>query len=191
MLTLTNGTIKKVLIGAGVVVVLIIGGILVYNHFQDSGTPVQMQYEGTTKPEELKKTLDIDTGTSVELASKIKDTQTGNVAPNVTYYVTAPTVQQAADDTTKAIKEGATTLPTAALEKTDRTVVTADEDQQKVDVYKINLRNNHKIKAGMLYVEGDKPYLGLGYQAGRVEAMVYGNMDGKKSAAVNYTLKEW
>ena len=68
--------------------------------------------------------------------------------------------------------------------------MTANTDQQKVDVYKINLRNNHKIKAGILYAD-DKAYAGIGYQAGRVEAMVYMSADGKKVGAVNYIVKEW
>lgn len=53
--------------------------------------------------------------------------------------VTSPSVQQGAIDTAGAIKRKDESLPKEALEKTDRTAVVANTDQQKVDVYKVNL----------------------------------------------------
>ena len=86
---------------------------------------------------------------------------------------------------------GKPTVPAAAAEKTDRTVVTADTDRQKVDVYKINLRRSHKIKAGIMTADG-KTYGGIGYQAGKWEGMIY-TRSGRKvdAAAITYTLAEW
>lgn len=91
----------------------------------------------------------------------------------------------------KDIQAGKPTVPAAAAEKTDRTVVTADTDRQKVDVYKINLRRSHKIKAGIMTADG-KTYGGIGYQAGKWEGMIY-TRSGRKvdAAAITYTLAEW
>jgi len=192
MLTLTNGTIKKVLIGIGVVIVLIGGGVLIYEHFHhNTSAPIQMNYADTTNPDVIKSDLAVDTNTATQITKEIQKIHDGDTTSTVTYYTPASTVQEATTKTTNAISAGDTSLPSAATEKTDRTIVTADEENQKVDVYKINLRNNHKIKAGTLLVEGDKPYVGVGYQAGRFEAMTYINADRKRATAVNYTLKEW
>jgi flagellar biosynthesis protein FliP len=83
------------------------------------------------------------------IVKEIQYIQNGTTPLNVTYYVQSPTVEKVTKQTADAINKNDTSLPAAATEKTDRTVVTANTDQQKVDVYKINLRNNHKIKAGV------------------------------------------
>lgn len=150
-----------------------------------------VKYEDTTNDDKIEKKLDVDSKTAGQIVEKIEYIHDGKTTPDVTYYVQAPTVEKAAEQTADAINSNDESVPAAVTEKSDRTVVTADTENQKVDVYKINLKNNHKIKAGVMYAEGDKPYAGIGYQAGRVEGMVYVNADGQKSGAVNYTIKEW
>jgi hypothetical protein len=108
----------------------------------------------------------------------------------VSYTVEAPTVESAAEKVTDQIKTGDTTIPKAAAAKTDRTAVVADTDKQKVDVYKINLRNNHKIKAGISYIDS-KAYADVGYQAGRVEVIGHYGGENRNGVSVMYTLKEW
>lgn len=153
--------------------------------------PITVKYEDSTNPEKMKKALGVDTGTSREITRQIERIHDGDVRPVVTYTVEAPTVEAAATETTKSIKEGDARLPAPALEQTDRTVVTPDTGKQKVDVYKINLRNNHKIKSGLLSADG-KTYLGAGYQAGRWEGMVYTRSGkGIDAASVSYTIKQW
>lgn len=153
--------------------------------------PLTVKYEDSTNSEKMKKALDIDAGTSREITREIERIHDGDTQPIVTYTVEAPTVEAAATETAKAIKEGDARLPAPALEQTDRTVVTPDPNRQTVDVYKINLRNNHKIKAGMLSADG-KTYLGAGYQAGRWEGMVYTRSGrGVDAASVSYTIKQW
>ena len=150
-----------------------------------------VKYEDSTNSEKMKKALGIDSGTSREITREIERIHDGDVRPIVTYTVEAPTVDAAATETAKAIKEGDARLPDPALEQTDRTVVTPNTDKQTVDVYKINLRNNHKIKAGLLSADG-KTYLGAGYQAGRWEGMVYTRSGrGIDAASISYTIKQW
>ena len=81
-------------------------------------------------------------------------------------------------------------LPKVATEKSDRTAVVANTDEQKVDVYKINLNKEHKIKAGVTVID-KKMYETIGYQAGRVEML--GHFEGIqfKGGSVLYTVKAW
>ncbi|WP_427113009.1 hypothetical protein [Megasphaera sueciensis] len=188
---------KKTIACVAVVAVLLGGGLYFYLHHEKVAqeAPKVMKYQDTTNSGKLKNTLDVDDNTAGQLVKEIEYIYDGKVAPETTYYVTAPNLEKAADDTASNIKTTMATgkntnnLPTAAVEKTDRTVVTANTDQQQVDVYKINLRNNHKLKGGVLYHDNGLS-VGAGYQAGKWEGMVYVG-HGKPDYAVNYTWKEW
>ena len=100
--------------------------------------PLTVKYDDSTNSEKMKKALGVDSGASREITREIERIHDGNVQPVVTYTVEAPTVEAAATETAKSIKEGDARLPALALEQTDRTVVTPDLNKQKVDVYKIN-----------------------------------------------------
>lgn len=153
--------------------------------------PIVMPQEQTTDTQAVKKQLGVSQNTAEKITKEIHYIQTGETQPSVTYYVTAPTVETAAEKVAADIKDGQPTVPKEAAQKSDRTVVTADKDKQKVDVYKINLNKSHKIKAGVMTADG-KTYGGIGYQAGKWEGMVY-TRSGKKIEAVSitYTLAEW
>ena len=157
---------------------------------QPSDEPVRMRFTDTTDKNSVKKDLRVTDKEAAQIVTKIEHIHDGKTAPNVSYYVTAPNLTTAADRTEQAIKNNDSQIPKAARVKSDRTVVTVDEKQQKVDVYKINLRNNHKIKAGGTYIDG-KPYLSIGYQAGRIEGIVHTDGTGVRGGTVMYTIKEW
>jgi len=161
------------------------------NHVkQPLDEPVRMRFPDTTDKNTVKKDLRVSDREASEIVTKIERIHDGKTAPNVSYYVTAPNLNAAADRTEQAIRKNDIQIPKAARAKSDRTVVTVDEERQKVDVYKINLRNNHKIKAGGTYIDG-KPYLSIGYQAGRVEGIVHTDGTGVQGSTVLYTIKEW
>ena len=153
--------------------------------------PLTVKYEDSTNSEKMKEAWDVDSGASREITREIERIHDGDVRPVVTYTVEAPTIEAAAMETAKNIEQRDTRLPKQAVEKTDRTVITPDPNKQTVDVYKINLRNNHKIKVGVLQVDG-KTYGGAGYQAGRWEGMVY-TRDGRQidAGSIMYTIKQW
>ena len=153
-------------------------------------SPVRMRFSDTTDKIAVKKNLHVDDKTAGELVTRIERIHEETVSPNVTYYVSAPDLQTAADTTEVSIRNKDPRLPKEAVANSDRTVVTVDDTKQKVDVYKINLRNNHKIKAGGTYIDG-KPYLSIGYQAGRVEGIAHADQTGVKGGTIMYTLKEW
>lgn len=157
---------------------------------QPSETTTRMQFSDTTDKNSVKKDLHVSDREAAEIVTKIERIHDGKTAPNVSYYVTAPNLNAAADRTEQAIRKNDSQIPSAARAKSDRTVVTVDEENQKVDVYKINLRNNHKIKAGGTYIDG-KPYLSIGYQAGRVEGIVHADGTGVRGGTLLYTIKEW
>lgn len=161
------------------------------NHVkQPLDEPTRMRFLDTEDKNSVKKDLRVSDREAAEIVTKIERIHDGKTAPNVSYYVTAPNLTTAADKTEQAIRKNDSQIPSAARAKSNRTVVTVDEERQKVDVYKINLRNNHKIKAGGTYIDG-KPYLSIGYQAGRIEAVAHADQTGLKGGTVLYTIKEW
>ena len=157
---------------------------------QPSKSTTRMQFSDTTDKNSVKKDLRVSDKEAAEIVTKIERIHEGTTRPNVSYYVTAPNLTAAADKTEQAIRKNDSQIPLAARAKSDRTVVTVDDERQKVDVYKINLRNNHKIKAGGTYIDS-KPYLSIGYQAGKVEGIVHTDGTGVRGCSLMYTVKEW
>lgn len=162
--------------------------------------PVVMTQEETQDTRELRDSLDISTANAAALEKRITAIQAGQRTPSTTYYVTAPTVERAATVVERQIRTDDAALPMAAREKTDRTVVTPitkdkdgkdlPPDQQKVDVYKINLRKDHRIKAGATMIDG-KELMTVGYEQGRFEALAHFDGGKYKGATVMYNVAEW
>lgn len=162
--------------------------------------PAVMTQEQTQDVKALRTQLDISKSNAEALQRRLADVQAGQRAPTVTYHVTAPTVERAAQVVERQIKTDDPTLPRAAREKSDRTVVapiTKDKDgkdlpqvEQKVDVYKINLRKDHRIKAGASIVDG-KALMTVGYEQGRFEALAHFDGSHYKGATVTYNIIEW
>lgn len=169
-------------------------------HEAEQGKPAVMTQEETQDARKLKDRLDISTANAAALEKRITAIQAGQRAPSTTYYVTAPTVERAATVAERQIREDSPTLPRAAREKSDRTVVTPitkDKDgkdlppaEQKVDVYKINLNKAHKIKAGVTQID-TQTYWTAGLQLGRLEGLVHGQSTKVKGGSVMYTVAEW
>ncbi|WP_302815467.1 glycoprotease [Selenomonas flueggei] len=159
-----------------------------------------MTQEETQDTAALRAQLDISRANANTLQKRLADVQAGQRAPTVTYHVTAPTVERAAQVVERQIREDDPMLPRAAREKSDRTVVTPitkDKDgkdlppaEQKVDVYKINLRKDHRIKAGASVIDG-KALMTVGYEQRRFEALVHFDGGRYKGATVTYNIIEW
>ena len=162
--------------------------------------PAVMTQEETQDTEALRNQLDISRANANALQKRLAEAQAERRAPTTTYYVSAPTVERAAQVVERQIREDAPTLPRAAREKSDRTVVTPitqDKDgkdlppaDQKVDVYKINLRKDHRIKAGITQID-TQTYWTAGVQLGRWEGLVHGQAGKVKGGSVMYTVAEW
>lgn len=162
--------------------------------------PAVMTQEQTQDVRALRAQLDISKSNAETLQRRLAEAQAGQRAPTTTYYVSAPTVERAAQVVERQIKTDDPTLPRAAREKSDRTVVTpitkdADgkdlpPEEQKVDVYKINLRKDHRIKAGITQID-TQTYWTAGVQLGRWEGLVHGQAGKVKGGSVMYTVAEW
>ena len=162
--------------------------------------PATMMQEQTQDVKALRTQLEISKSNAEALQRRLAGVQAGQRAPTVTYYVTAPTVERAAQEVERQIREDAPTLPRAARAKSDRTIVTSitqDKDgkelppeEQKVDVYKVNLRKDHRIKAGASVIDG-KALMSIGYEQGRLEALAHFDGGRYKGATVMYNIAEW
>ena len=174
-------------------VVFFVIAMTVYIHKEEKRDtrPVVVKYDDSTDSDKISKEIHVSPTAAKEITHEIERIHDGNVAPSASYYIEAPTIEKAAEETATAIEKKDPDLPVAAVAKSDRTVVTPNPVKQKVDVYKINLKDNHKIKAGMMSADG-KPYFGIGYQAGRVEGMLYTRTGRTVDAAsLTYTIKQW
>lgn len=111
--------------------------------------------------------------------------------PVATYYTQAPTLHDAAVITKNAIKEKSPNVPKEAIEKSDRTAVVENIDENKVDVYKINLNKAHRIMGGVTVMETGKVYETIGYQAGDFQSLAH--FEGKhfKGASALYAFAKW
>ena len=162
--------------------------------------PAVMTQEQTQDTAALRAQLDISKSNAETLQKRLAEVQSGQRAPTTSYYVSAPTVERAAQVVERQIREDDPTLPQAAREKSDRTVVTPitedkdgkdlPADQKKVDVYKINLRKDHRIKAGASVIDG-KALMTIGYEQGRFEALAHFDGGRYKGATVTYNIIEW
>ena len=162
--------------------------------------PAVVTQEQTRDAKALQQQLDISRANAEALRQQLAAVQAGQRTPSATYYVTAPTVERAATIVERQIKADDPALPMAARERTDRTVVTPivkgvdgkelPPDKQKVDVYKINLRKDHRIKAGATMVDG-KAYATVGYEQGRFEALVHFDGVQVHGGSVMYNIVEW
>lgn len=132
---------------------------------------------------DLQSELTISKQNAEMLADQIKAAIAGKSQPIVTFVQPAPSVEQAATKVQERINTGDTTLPSAALAKTDRTVVTPQEvknsngtTEYKVDVFKTNLYKNWEVSAGYGRHGGDT----------YVPIEVQRNFDKVHSASIEY-----
>ena len=180
---------KWAVIGAILLLALTIAAGLVYYYDQQKEeAPKVMTTEQIKDPDAVAKEVHVSQPAAREIVREIE--RTSGEAPAITYYVQSPSLGKAAETVQRQIETKSPEAPVGVLAKSDRTIVTADKQLNKVDVYKINLRKAHKLKAGMTYVN-DKAYLSAGYQAGRWEGLAHFNQNGFQGATLMYTIKEW
>ena len=121
--------------------VALIAGAVYWHNLNESRhqQAVMLTQEALQNINTLQNKLHVSEQNAQALQAEIKKINSGQVQPVTNYYVQAPTVQAGAEKVQQQINNNDHTLPPAALEKTDRTVVTPNTDKQKVDVYKIDL----------------------------------------------------
>ena len=122
---------------------------------------VVLKQEQLEQAQELGKALHISQMNAKELQAAydaLKDKP-----PVASFTVSAPSLEVAAEQVAERINKQDTTLPPAALKKTDRTAVVKNDTEYKVDVLKINLDKAWELSAGVGSHRGDT-YIPLGVQ---------------------------
>ena len=189
-------TRKQIIISVLCVLVLAVVAVLAYRYHAGTQEALRqaqaMTEEQARDAETLRERLRISEGQAQQLARAVERAQEGKVQPVTHVTVTAPTVERAAAQVQERINRNDKTLPPAALEKTDRTVVAPQPDNKdyQVGVYKINLDKRRKIKAGVTQVD-NHTYWTAGLQVGRWEALAHGQGGDVKGGSVIYTVAEW
>ncbi len=175
-------------VSALLLVLTIAAGLVYYYDQQKEEAPKVLTTEQVKDPDVVAKEVHVSQPAAQTIVREIE--RTSGEAPAITYYVQSPNLDRAAQTVQRQIETKSPEAPAGVTAKSNRTIVTADKQLNKVDVYKISLKKAHKLKAGMTYV-GDKAYLSAGYQAGRWEGLAHFDGSGFQGATVMYTIKEW
>ena len=122
---------------------------------------VVLQQEQLEQSQELGKNIHISQMNTKELQAAYDALK---AKPTVaSFTVNAPLIEVASAQVAERINKQDTTLPPAALEKSDRTAVVKNDTAYKVDVLKINLDKSWELSAGVGSHQGDV-YLPVGLQ---------------------------
>lgn len=113
----------------------------------------------------LKNKLEISEQNAIELQKQIQKAQAGIIKPVTSFTQTAGTIEDATIQVQEKINNKDPALPSAALEKTDRTIVAPQPDNKdfKVGVYKTNLYKAWGFGSGLGIYDGE-PYVPLGVE---------------------------
>lgn len=180
---------KWAAIGAILLLALaIIAGLVYYHDRRKEEAPKVLTTEQVKDPDVVAKEVHVSQPAAQTIVREIE--RTSGESPAITYYVQSPSLGKAEETVQRQIETKSPEAPAGVTAKSDRTIVTADKQLNKVDVYKISLRKAHKLKTGMTYVD-DRTYLSAGYQAGRWEGLAHFDGSEFQGATVMYTIKEW
>ena len=175
----------KILIGGLILIILAIVGVSIYNSYQVE-KPVLLKQEQVKDPVKLANAIHITKAEAQQVISIKERTQ-----PVATYYTQASTVEQAAENVKKDIAHSNPNLPKAATEKSDRTAVVANTEEQKVDVYKIKLDKPHSILAGVTVMTNGEVYETVGYEDKRFEGLAHFKGSEFKCASALVKVVRW
>lgn len=175
----------KILIGGLILIILAIVGVSIYNSYQVE-KPVLLKQEQVKDPVKLANAIHITKAKAQQVISIKERTQ-----PVATYYTQASTVEQAAENVKKDIAHSNPNLPKAATEKSDRTAVVANTEEQKVDVYKIKLDKPHSILAGVTVMTNGEVYETVGYEDKRFEGLAHFKGSEFKGASALVKVVRW
>ena len=157
----------KIAVAVLVIALMSLAAVAGY-HWLKHEQAVVMSQQQIQQSAELAKRLDISQAQATKLAAELAKAKAENREPDIRYIVQASTIERAAEQVRKDIDAGkspANKIPA------DKTVVTPNTQEQKVDVYRITL---DKAKWGVS---------GLAL-AGGTEAAEFG-------AGISYHNKDW
>lgn len=167
---------------------VVVAGLFAYKiaYTKKLQEPIILNQAIVKNPQKLAETMKITPKEATEVIAYKETAQ-----PVATYYTQAPTLHDAAVITKNAIKDKSPNVPPEAIEKSDRTAVVENTDEQKIDVYKINLNKVHRIMGGVTVMETGKVYETIGYQAGDFQGLAHFSGKHFKGASALYTFAKW
>ena len=175
----------QVLIPLLAFIFLCVGCYHLYNKRQVK-KPVVITQQQAKSPKDLAKAIHVTEQQAQEVISIKERTQ-----PVATYYTQAPTVEKAAEKVKQDIAHSNPNLPKAATEKSDRTAVVANTEEQKVDIYKIKLDKPHSILAGVTVMTNGEVYETVGYEDKRFEGLAHFKGSEFKGASALVKVVRW
>lgn len=177
----------KLAIAIALCVFIAIVGVVIYHYkHKQLEKPVVITQQQAKSPIELSNSIHVTEKQAQEVISIKERTQ-----PVATYYTQAPTVEKAAEKVKQDIAHSNPNLPKAATEKSDRTAVVANTDEQKVDVYKIKLDKPHSILAGVTVMTNGEVYETVGYEDKRFEGLAHFKGSEFKGASALVKVVRW
>lgn len=168
------------------VFVAIVGVVIYHYKHKQLEKPVVITQQQSKSPKDFAEAIHITEKQAQEVISIKERTQ-----PVATYYTQAPTVEVAAEKVKQDIAHSNPNLPKAATEKSDRTAVVANTDEQKVDVYKIKLDKPHSILAGVTVMTNGEVYETVGYENKRFEGLAHFKGSEFKGASALVKVVRW
>ena len=187
---MSDNKFELIMMGVSVLTGLTVAGLAAYltNQYNARHEPKILTQEQIKQPETVAKEIHVTEPAANTIVREIE--KSSGSTPAITYYIQSPDTKTAAEQVQKQIETKDPAAPEMVTKKSDRTIISPTSDNQAVNVYKITLKKEHKIKTGMTVINR-KIYPTIGYQAGRWEALAQLNADGIKGGTVMYTLKEW
>ncbi|MCC5468717.1 hypothetical protein, partial [Pelosinus baikalensis] len=152
----TAATGSKYRVAAVAFVAIVIIGLLIAGYFawqKHTDTEAKLQQAIVLSQQQaqdknvLQNKLDLSNQNAEMLANFINKAQTGQVQPINHFTVQAPTVQVAAEDIAKRINDKDPTLPPAAIEKTDNTIVTTNTNKTPQANYDVAVFKNNNYRS--------------------------------------------
>lgn len=126
----------------------------------NESAPVVLTPEQATNANYLQNEEGLKKEDSKVVVLEVAKAQSGVTTPNTTITVNSTSTKEAAEEVKERIANNDSTLPAEALEKTDKTIVSEQPENQEyeVGVYKINTYRNWGIGLGVGNMDG-KTYI--------------------------------
>lgn len=184
---------KAVVISAVLAFILI---VLMYLYLQNKKAvsepvnAVKIESVNIKDNDTLQKDLDVNKQEANDIIYKIDEIEQGKIEPVETTTIKSENLESATNEVVDKINNQDTSLPKEALEKTDKTIVTDNPNQDyNIGVYKIDLEKDYKLKVGQTIYK-DEINWAVGYEHKKLEVIIHGK-DKVNGVTAMYTVKEW
>lgn len=141
---------RKIVVGAFIVGALFLVGLGIYKLVANNApAPIYtIDADKVTNPNVIENTLGVSKDEAKTITKEIVRIQKGEVVPAATTTIVYQPYEKPVEVVEQKIKDKAPEMPKEALEDSDKTIITENEVNGTVDVYKIDLQNDWEIGLG-------------------------------------------